>query len=193
MQMGYTVTPIAGDDLTPDKLSKYDAIVIGIRAFNTRTDLTPDHLHALFDYVQNGGTVVDQYNTPNGLKTQQLAPFMLRLSGNLPANRVTNENAPVTLLVPDHPAFTTPNTITDGDFAGWVQERGLNFPSEWGPEFIPLLACSDKNEAPLKSGLLVAHAGKGYYVYTGLSLFRQLPAGVPGAYRLMANLVSLGK
>jgi LmbE family N-acetylglucosaminyl deacetylase len=193
VQMGYTVTPITGDDLTPDSLAKYDAIVIGVRAFNTRTDLTPDRLHALFDYVHNGGTVIDQYNTPNGLKTQQLAPFLLKLSGNLPANRVTNENAPFTLLVPDHPAFTTPNLLTPADFTGWVQERGLNFPSEWGPEFTALLACSDNGEPPLKSGLLIAHDGKGYYVYTGLSLFRQLPAGVPGAYRLMANLVSLGK
>ena len=192
-QMGYTVTPLTGDDLTPDGLAKFDAVVIGVRAFNVRTDLTSDHLHALFDYVHNGGTVVDQYNTPNGLKTQELAPFSLKLSGNLPANRVTNENAPITLLVPDHPAFTTPNALTAADFDGWVQERGLNFPSEWAPEFTALLACSDKGESPLKSGLLVAHDGKGYYVYTGLSLFRQLPAGIPGAYRLMANLVSLGK
>jgi hypothetical protein len=107
---------------------------------------------------------------------------------------VTNPKAPVTLLAPEHPAFNTPNKIVQADFDGWVQERGLNFPAEWDQQhWTELLACSDAGEAPLKSGLLVAKFGKGYYVYTGLSWFRQLPAGVPGAYRLFANLVSLGK
>jgi hypothetical protein len=107
---------------------------------------------------------------------------------------VTDENAPVTLLAPDHPAFTTPNRIGPDDFAGWVQERGLNFPSAWDTaHFTALLACSDAGEPPLTSGLLVAHYGRGYFVYTGLSWFRQLPTGVPGAYRLFANLLSLGK
>jgi len=95
--------------------------------------------------------------------------------------------------VPDHPAFAGPNRIGPEDFAGWVQERGLNFPAQWDPRYEALLACSDPGEAPLRSGLLVAHVGRGWYVYTGLSWFRQLPAGVPGAFRLFANLVSLGK
>ena len=191
--MGYAVTPLTGADLTPDRLRAFDAVVIGVRAFNVRPDLAAG-LPALFGYVENGGTVVEQYNTPGGLQTTTLAPYPLALSPNLPAHRVTNENAPVTLLAPDHPAFSTPNKIGPADLAGWVQERGLNFPSEWdAAHFTALLACSDPGEAPLTSGLLVARDGKGWFVYTGLSFFRQLPAGVPGAYRLFANLVSLGK
>jgi LmbE family N-acetylglucosaminyl deacetylase len=191
--MGYHVTPLTGEDLTPERLRSFDAVVIGVRAFNVRTDLKAG-LPALFAYVEGGGNVIAQYNTPGGLQTEPLAPFDLKLSVNLPANRVTDENAPVTLLAPDNAAFNTPNKITQADFAGWVQERGLNFPSAWDQaHFTALLACSDPGEAPLESGLLVAHYGKGYFVYTGLSFFRQLPAGVPGAYRLFANLISLGK
>ncbi len=191
--MGYVVTPLSGADLTPERLGAFDAVVIGVRAFNVRTDLTPG-LPALFAYVEAGGNVIEQYNTPGGLINPTLAPYELKLSPNLPQNRVTNENAPVVLLAPDHPALNTPNKITAADFTGWVQERGLNFPSAWDTaHFTALLACSDPGEAPLQSGLLVAHYGKGYFVYTGLSFFRQLPAGVPGAYRLFANLVSLGK
>jgi hypothetical protein len=191
--MGYAVTELTGKDLTAERLAGFDAVVIGIRAFNTRTDLTTG-LPALFAYCEAGGTVIVQYNTPNELKTPKLAPFDIKLSRDLPHNRVTDENAAVTLLVPDHPAFTSPNKIIPADFDGWVQERGLNFPSEWDTtHFTALLACNDTGEAPLKSGLLVAQYGKGYFVYTGLSFFRQLPAGVPGAIRLFANLVSLGK
>jgi LmbE family N-acetylglucosaminyl deacetylase len=192
-QMGCTVTTLTGPDFTPDRLQKFDAIVIGIRAFNVRTDLAPA-LPALFAYVQAGGNIIEQYNTPTGLKTTTLAPYDLKLSRDLPHNRVTDENAPITLLVPDHPIFNTPNKITAADFNGWVQERGLNFASEWDTTHLtPLIACNDIGEAPLKGGLLVAQYGKGYFVYTGLSWFRQLPAGVPGAYRLFANLISLGK
>jgi LmbE family N-acetylglucosaminyl deacetylase len=192
-QMGCTVTLLTGADLTAERLRNFDAVVIGIRAFNVRTDLA-SNLPALFAYVQSGGNVIVQYNTPTGLSTPRLAPFDLKLSRDLPHNRVTDENAPITLLVPDHPAFTTPNKIVSADFDGWVQERGLNFPSEWDTNhFTALLACNDPGEAPLKGGLLVAHYGKGYFVYTGLSWFRQLPVGVPGAYRLFANLLSLGK
>ena len=191
--MGYAVTTLSGADLTPERLRAFDAVVIGVRAFNVRTDLAAG-LSALFAYAENGGTVVEQYNTPNELKNPRLAPYPLELSRDLPHQRVTNENAPVTLLAPAHPAFNVPNHIASTDFNGWVQERGLNFPVTWDQEhFETLLACSDAGEPPLKSGLLVAHYGKGYFVYTGLSFFRQLPAGVPGAYRLFANLVSLGK
>ncbi len=192
-QMGYDVTPVTGDDLTEEKLRGFDAVVIGVRAFNTRTDLAA-RLPALFAYVQGGGTVVEQYNTPGGLQTQQLAPYEMKLSRDLPRYRVTDEKAPVELLAPADPVFTVPNRITAADFEGWVQERGLDFASEWdAAHLVPMLACSDAGEAPLKGGLLVAHYGRGYFVYTGLSFFRQLPAGVPGAYRLFANLVSLGK
>ena len=175
--MGYAVTTLNGMDLTPDRLRAFDAVVLGVRAFNVRTDLVLG-LSALFAYVEGGGTVVEQYNTPNELKTTRLAPFELELSRDLPHNRVTNEKAPVTFLAPDNPALTTPNRITQADFDGWVQERGLNFPSRWDHEhFSVILACSDPGEAPLDSGLLVANYGKGHFVYTGLSFFRQLPAG----------------
>ncbi len=191
-EMGYSVADLTGADLVPDRLKSFDAVVIGVRAFNTRNDLVSG-FPALLSYVEGGGTVVAQYNTPNTSAATRLGPYPLSLSRNLPANRVTDENAPVTLLAPDHPAFTTPNRIAPSDFEGWVQERGLNFPSEWDSRYATILACSDSGEAPLKSGILVARYGRGYYVYTGLSWFRQLPAGVPGAYRLFANLVSLGK
>ena len=191
--MGYEVTTLSAADLTPERLRDFDAVVIGVRAFNVRADLASG-LPALFAYVENGGNVIAQYNTPRDLQTTRLAPFALTLSPNLPQYRVTNENAPVTILAPDHPALRAPNRITADDFAGWVQERGLNFPNTWDHDhFAALLACGDPGEEPLQSGLLVARDGKGYFVYTGLSFFRQLPAGVPGAYRLFANLVSLGK
>jgi LmbE family N-acetylglucosaminyl deacetylase len=187
-EMGYEVTRLAGADLTPEKLAGLDAVVIGVRAYNVRDDLAA-HLPALFAYVEGGGTVVAQYNRPNGLKTNRLAPYDLRLSDA----RVTDENAPVTFLAPDHPALTTPNRIVASDMEGWVQERGIYFPTQWDAHFTPILASGDPGEAPLKGGLLVAKHGRGHFVYTGLVFFRQLPAGVPGAYRLFANLVSLGK
>jgi hypothetical protein len=186
--MGYHVTPLTGADLTADRLHGLDAVVIGVRAFNVRTDLA-DRMPALFAYVEGGGNVIEQYNRPEGLKTDKLAPYDLTLS----ALRVTDEHAPVTLLAPDHPALNTPNKITPADFDGWVQERGIYYPSQWDEHFTPILAAGDPGEEPLKGGLLVARYGKGYFVYTGLVWFRQLPAGVPGAYRLFANLVSLGK
>jgi LmbE family N-acetylglucosaminyl deacetylase len=192
-QMGYRVTSLTGADLTPENLNKFDAVVIGVRAFNTRTDLAA-HLPGLFAYAENGGTVIEQYNTPGGLQTTDLAPCPLKLSRELPRYRVTDEKSVVTFLEPEHPAFNSPNQITATDFEGWVQERGLDFASEWDTaHFTPLIACSDVGEPPLEGGLLVAHFGRGYFVYTGLSFFRQFPAGVPGAYRLFANLVSLGK
>ena len=187
-QMGYKVTPLTGADLNADTLRPLDAVVIGIRAFNTRKDLA-ERLPALFAYVEAGGTVVAQYNHFDGLGPNWLAPFHLRIS----RARVTDEHAPVTFLAPDHPVLTTPNRITPGDFDGWVQERGLYFPDEWDERFTPILASGDPGETPLTGGLLVARYGKGYFVYTGLAWFRQLPEGVPGAYRIFANLVSLGK
>ncbi len=192
-QMGYAIKSLQTNDLTSKNLTQYDTIVIGVRAFNTRGDLATA-LPALLDYVKQGGTVIDQYNTPNGLKVDQFTPYPLSLSRDLPKYRVTNENGTVILLKPMDPALTTPNQISADDFTLWVQERGLNFASSWDKtHFDSLIACSDINEAPLKGGLLIAHYGKGIFVYTGLSFFRQLPAGVPGAYRLMANLIALGK
>jgi len=187
-EMGYDVTRLAGKDLTLEKLRHLDSVVIGVRAFNVRDDLA-DHLEALFAFVEGGGTVVAQYNRPGGLRTNRLAPYDLRLSDA----RLTDENAPVTPLAPNHPVLTAPNKITKADMEGWVQERGIYFPSRWDPHFTPILASGDPGETPLHGGLLVATHGRGHFVYTGLVFFRQLPAGVPGAYRLFANLVSLGK
>ena len=192
-EMGYSVKELSGGDLNPEGLRDLDAVVIGVRAFNTRTDLAT-HVKGLFAYVESGGTVVEQYMTPGGLQTPELAPYTLKLARDLPRYRVTDEKSAVTLLEPGNAVFTVPNAIGPADFEGWVQERGLDFASEWDAEhFTSLLSCSDVGEAPLKGGLLVARYGRGYFVYTGLSFFRQLPAGVPGAYRLFANLVSLGK
>ena len=187
--LGWTVAELTGADLTAERLKGFDTVVIGVRAFNTREDLVP-HLPALFAWVEGGGTVVAQYNRPGrDLKTEQLAPYSLRLSND----RVTDEKAAITFLAPDHPVLNTPNKISGADFEGWVQERGVYFPSQWDAHFTPILACGDPGETPLKGGLLVAQHGQGWFVYTGLAFFRQLPAGVPGAYRLLANLVSLGK
>ncbi len=194
-QLGYQVTTLSGADLTPEKLTGLDAVVIGVRAFNSRRDLAAN-LTNLFAYVENGGTVVAQYNRP-GNGAQQLGPFPLSISGsqnNAPRNRVTDETSPVNFLTPDHPALNVPNKIGPADFDGWFQERGAYFPNSWDEEhYTAILSMNDPNEPPLRGSLLVARDGKGYYVYTGLAFFRQLPRGVPGAWRLFANLVSLGK
>ena len=184
-QMGCTVTQLTPDDLTLDHLKQFDAIVTGVRLFDTHKDLG-SKLSALFDYVQDGGTVVMQYNRVDGL---QSTPLTLKIS----QERVTDENAPVTFLAPESPVLNTPNKITNADFNDWVQERSTYCPNQWDDHFTPILACNDPGEAPLKGNLLVADYGKGHFVYTGLAFFRQLPAGVPGAYRLFANLISLGK
>jgi LmbE family N-acetylglucosaminyl deacetylase len=187
-QMGYVVRMLDDTKLTPEDLQGLDAVVIGVRAFNVRNNIASD-LPALFHYVENGGTIVAQYNRPDGLKTNEFAPFALHLSGD----RVTDETAVPTFLAPDNPVLNKPNKISTADFDGWVQERGIYFPNQWDDHFTPVLAFNDPGESPLKGGLLVAPYGKGYFVYTGLVFFRELPAGVPGAFRLFANLISLGK
>jgi hypothetical protein len=191
--LGCEVVEIGANDFEPAKLMRFDAIVLGVRAFNENKSLPP-HLPALLSYVENGGTVIAQYNRPNGLESQPLGPYPLSIQGNAPQLRVTDETAPVTFLAPDHPALTVPNRIAAGDFDGWVQERGAYYASSWDEaHYTAMLAMSDPGEAPLRSSLLIAKHGRGYFVYTGLSFFRQLPAGVPGAYRLFANLISLGR
>jgi LmbE family N-acetylglucosaminyl deacetylase len=187
-EMGYDVKEITGADLTADSLKNFDAVVLGIRVFNVRNDVAAN-MPALFAYAENGGTVVVQYNQPSPLSTRQIAPWPLTIS----QDRVTDENAEMTYLAPTNPVLSTPNKITDADFDGWVQERGLYFPNQWDEHFTPILVSNDPGEGALKGSLLVAKDGKGYYVYTGLAFFRQLPAGNPGAIRLFANLVSLGK
>ncbi|MDI1320578.1 MAG: LmbE family protein, partial [bacterium] len=192
-QMGYFVRRLTGADLTPEKLAGLDAVVIGVRAFNERDDLK-DALPGLLAWVEAGGTVVAQYNRPNGLRAPVLGPYALSIEGPAPQLRVTDEKAPITVLAPDHTVVNAPNKIGPADFDGWVQERGAYFPGSWDKEhYTAILAMNDPGETPLESSILVAKHGKGHYVYTGIGFFRQLPAGVPGAYRLFANLVSLGK
>jgi LmbE family N-acetylglucosaminyl deacetylase len=187
-RMGYAVSAIGNGDLTPENLRRFDAIVVGVRAFNTRDDLN-GRMPALFAYAEQGGTVVVQYNTAYGLRSDRLAPYPLELS----RDRVTDMRAPVTLLAPEHPVLTTPNRISASDFEGWVQERARFVPRSWAAEFTPILAMNDPGEAPLNGTLLIARHGRGHFVHTSLSWFRELPAGVPGAYRLFANIVSLGR
>ena len=187
-QMGCIVQVLDVKDMETAALAKFDAIVVGIRAYNTKDDLKFHH-GKLLEYVQNGGTLVIQYNTNFELVVDQLAPFPLKIS----RTRVTDEGSEVRFLLQDHPVLNTPNKLTAKDFEGWVQERGLYFPGEWDAAFQAPLSANDPGEKPADGSLLVAQYGKGHYVYTGLSFFRELPAGVPGAYRLFANLISLGK
>jgi LmbE family N-acetylglucosaminyl deacetylase len=185
-QIGYSVKVLEPEDVTPENLARFDAVVLGIRAYNTQNRIA-DLQRKLLDYVQGGGVVVAQYNTTADLKTKDIGPYPLEIS----RDRVTDETADVRILAPDHPVLNTPNKITAEDFKGWVQERGLYFPNKWDPRWTAILSSNDPGEKPMDGGLLVAKAGKGYFIYTGYSWFRQLPAGVPGAYRLFANLVSL--
>lgn len=187
-QMGCHVTQLDDTNLTAATLQGLDAVVIGVRAFNVRNNLAKQ-LPVLFNYVENGGTVVAQYNRPDGLRAAKIAPYDLHLSGL----RITDETAAMTFLAQDHPVLNTPNKITAADFAGWIQERGIYFPDKWDAHFTPILAGNDPGETALQGSLLVAPYGKGHFVYTGLVFFRELPAGVPGAYRLFANLLSLGQ
>ena len=187
-QMGYAVKTLDDANLTAKDLEGLDAVVIGVRAFNVREKIG-SALPTLFQYIEKGGTVIAQYNRPDKLKAEKIAPFDLHISGD----RVTDEKAAITFLAPDSPVLNSPNKITKSDFDGWVQERGLYFANRWDPHFTPILSCNDAGEPPSQGALLIAPYGKGHYVYTGLGFFRQLPAGVPGAYRLFANLVSLGK
>ena len=186
-QMGYTVTLLSDDDLETADLSRYAAIVTGIRAYNTRPRLRQVEPR-LLAYAGKGGTLVVQYDTTGDLVTDELGPYPFKLS----RDRVTVEEAPVTFLEPASPLLNFPNKLTAADFDGWVQERGLYFAGSWDPRYETPLESHDPGESPKKGGLLFAKVGKGAYVYTGYAFFRQLPAGVPGAYRFFVNLVSAG-
>ncbi|MFV8225680.1 PIG-L family deacetylase [Christiangramia aquimixticola] len=187
-QMGYSVSILSPGMITTNNLKKFDAIVLGIRAYNTIDELK-FRQKALMEYVENGGTLIVQYNTNRGLLVDKLAPYPLTLS----RDRVTNENAKVEFLAPEHPVLNYPNKLSNADFGNWVQERGLYFPDSWGEQFTPILSMNDDGETPKTGSLLVVQYGKGYYIYTGLSFFRQFPEAVPGAYRLFANMLSIGK
>jgi LmbE family N-acetylglucosaminyl deacetylase len=184
--MGYLVTVIEPENISKEKLQEFDVIITGIRAYNTVNELEFKQ-SILLDLVENGKTIIVQYNTTGKLVTDKLAPFPLRLS----RDRVTEEDAKVTFLAPNHPVLNVPNKITTKDFENWVQEQGLYYPDQWDKAFTPIISSNDENESPKNGALLVAPFGKGYYIYTGLSFFRELPAGVSGAHRLLANLISL--
>ena len=184
-QLGYTVTLLGEGDLTPSLLRTFDAVVLGIRAWNTLPWLSARQ-PVLLEYVQQGGTLITQYNTTNGLLGQNFGPYPLTVS----RQRVTDENAAVEFPNPADPLLHQPNAITAQDFTGWVQEQGLYYPEVFDAHYTPLLRAHDPGEAPLDGALLVARYGRGTYIYTGLSFFRQLPAGVPGALRLFANLLA---
>jgi hypothetical protein len=187
-QIGIDVTQLPAEKLAAEDLSKYGTIVLGIRAYDTQKDIAL-HNKKLLDYVSNGGTLVVQYNAATGdFNSGHFTPYPTQLT----RARVSVEEAPVEILAPDDTIFHSPNQITQKDFEGWVQERGLYFMTDWDSHFTPLLASHDPGEAPLKGGLLRAQYGKGIYIYTGYAFFRQLPAGVPGAIRLYVNLLNAG-
>lgn len=187
-QMGYEVGLLTPEAISKENLEGFDAVVMGIRAYNV-LDVLSLKQDILFDFVANGGNMVVQYNTTGHLAIRDIAPYSLRIS----RDRVTEENAKVKFLNAAHPVLNYPNKITQKDFEGWVQEQGLYYPDEWAKEFEPILSSHDKGESAKKGGLLIAKYGKGYYIYTGLSFFRELPEGVSGAYRLMANIIGIGK
>lgn len=188
-QIGYRVSIIDPENISKSALKKFDAIIIGIRAYNTVEELKFKQ-NIILDYVKNGGNLIVQYNTSHNLKVKEnIAPYALQLS----RDRVTDENAEVKFLAPNHELLNFPNKITKHDFEGWVQERGLYFPNKWSKEFTPVLSMHDNGESSKKGSVLIAKYGKGNYIYTGLSFFRELPAGVPGAYKLIANMISVGK
>jgi len=187
-QIGMDVTLVPAEKLTRENLGQYGTIVLGIRANDTQKEIAENH-QKLLDYVSAGGTLIVQYNTGVGdFNKDDLTPFHAQLS----RVRVSVEESPVEILSPDDSVFHYPNQITERDFDGWVQERGLYFMDQWDSQFKPLLACHDPGEPEQKGGLLRAQYGKGTYIYTGYAFFRQLPAGVPGAIRLYVNLLSAG-
>ncbi|HKQ18190.1 MAG TPA: hypothetical protein VJW75_00455, partial [Candidatus Eisenbacteria bacterium] len=187
-QLGYRVTLLSDDAIESDDLARYDAIVVGIRAYNTRPRLVTLQ-DRLLRYVHSGGTLVVQYNTTEEALQNKLGPFPFQIS----RDRVTAEDAPARFPVPAHRLLRQPNRIDDADFENWVQERGLYFANPYDAKYETVLSLNDPGEKAMEGSVLYARYGKGAYIYTGLSWFRQLPAGVPGAYRLFANLVSAGK
>jgi len=186
-QIGMEVEELGEAEMNRGDFSRFDVLVLGVRAYETRPDLAAAN-EAVLDFARGGGTVIAQYNRYE-FPASGLAPYPVTISR--PHDRVTDETAPVTVLAPASPIFSAPNAIGPADFEGWVQERGLYFLGEWDERYSPVMEMADPGEDPKRGGLLVAEVGEGLYVYTGLAFFRQFPAGVPGAYRLFANLVSM--
>jgi LmbE family N-acetylglucosaminyl deacetylase len=187
-ELGYDVHLLSDDELENADLSKYDAIVAGIRAYNTRKSLEVAQPR-LMNYVENGGTYIVQYNNSFNLVTDNIGPYPLHLSHD----RVTVEEAPVTFIAKDNPLLNYPNKITEKDFDNWVQERGLYFADSWDPKYQPVISCHDPGETPKEGGFLYAKYGKGVFIYSAYDWFRELPAGVMGSFRIFANMLSAGK
>jgi LmbE family N-acetylglucosaminyl deacetylase len=186
-QVGYTVTILDPNTITTESLKAYDAVIVGVRAFNTLDRMSVIQPR-LMEYVKGGGTAIVQYNT--SMRNQpEIGPYPLQIS----RDRVTVEEAEIRILAPDHPIINGPNKITAKDFEGWVQERGLYFPNKWDAKYTPILSSNDPGETPKDGGLLVAEYGEGFFMYSGYSWFRELPAGVPGAFRIFTNMISIGK
>lgn len=184
-QLGYQVVLLDEDKLKNGNLSQFDAIICGIRAYNTNKYMSNVYT-PIMDYIKDGGNYIVQYNVSRGLVTDEIGPYKFNIS----KDRVTEEDATVTFVDAKHPMLNYPNKLTAADFDGWVQERGLYFADEWDEQFQPILMMNDKRETSKKGSVLVAHYGKGSFIYTGVSFFRELPAGVSGAFRLFANMVS---
>ncbi|WP_396191780.1 PIG-L family deacetylase [Flavobacterium sp.] len=187
-QMGYEVTILKPEDISTERLQNFDVVMTGIRAYNVVTTLGFKQ-NILLDFVKNGKTMIVQYNTLDEFVTKDIAPFPIKIS----RDRVTEENAEVRFLAPNHPILNYPNKITQDDFKGWKQEQGLYYPSEWDKNFTPIISSNDKGEKPKDGAILVAKHGKGHYIYTGISFFRELPEGVAGAFRLLSNMIAIGK
>ncbi|MEO6850924.1 MAG: LmbE family protein, partial [Mucilaginibacter sp.] len=187
-QVGYEVHDLTENEIINGDLSGYDAIVVGVRAYNVNPRLALEQPR-LMDYVKNGGNLLVQYNNYNGLVTKQIGPYPFKIVNE----RVTDENAKVTIIDPNNPVLNYPNKISQSDFEGWVQERGLYFTKDADPQYQKVLQMNDPGEAPKDGSLITTRYGKGRFVYTSLSFFRQLPAGVPGAYRLFINLLNKPK
>ncbi|QSQ13170.1 PIG-L family deacetylase [Myxococcus landrumensis] len=185
--VGYEVTVLPDERLASEKLERFDAILVGVRAFNANPHIAV-HREKLLSYVKGGGRLVVQYNTNSrvGPLESFVGPYPLEIG----RDRVTDETAVMTPVSANEPLLLAPNRLTAADFEGWVQERGLYFASKWNEQYRPVFAMNDVGEEPQRGSLLVARHGKGVFVYTGLAFFRQLPAGVPGAYRLLANILA---
>lgn len=188
-QMGYEVVLLKERDITTANLKQFDAVLTGVRAYDVHGWLTAKH-DVLMDYIKEGGNLIVQYNRDNlGRMSSNIGPYAFAVS-NI---RVTDEHARVNFLQPDHPVLNSPNKISDKDFEGWIQERGIYFAGQTDPAYQAVLSMNDPGEQEQKGSLVIARYGKGSFVYTGLVFFRELPAGVPGAYRLMANIIALNQ
>ena len=184
--LNYDIELLICEELTLNKLKNYDVIITGVRFFNVN-ESSSKIVPFLMEYTKQGGNVIVQYNTSYRLKTKDFSPYPIKIS----RDRVTQEDAPVTFLNSSHPVMNYPNKILKEDFDSWVQERGLYFPNGWSKEYETIFSWNDRGEKPKKGSLLITKYGKGYYTYTGISFFRQLPQGVSGAYKLLVNIISL--